>query len=81
MPAPESVKKEIDKLRGEINYHNEKYYRENAPVISDAEYDKLMRRLQELEREYPELVTPTHPPSGWARRRWKNSRNAPTSCP
>ena len=61
MPAPESVRKEIERLREEINYHNIKYYRDDAPVISDAEYDELMRRLIELEKKYPELVTPDSP--------------------
>jgi DNA ligase (NAD+) len=61
MSATESVRKEIEKLREEINYHNIRYYRDDAPEISDAEYDRLMRRLKELEEKYPELVTPDSP--------------------
>ncbi|NNE67892.1 MAG: NAD-dependent DNA ligase LigA [Pyrinomonadaceae bacterium] len=53
--------KEIEKLREEIEHHNELYYQKSDPEISDAEFDALMRRLQELEAENPELVTPDSP--------------------
>ena len=56
-----SVEKEIEKLRDEIRYHEHRYYVLNDPEISDFEFDKLMRRLQELEREHPELATPDSP--------------------
>lgn len=55
------AKKEIEKLREEIEYHNRLYYVNDAPVISDYDYDMLMVRLIKLEEEYPELVTPTSP--------------------
>lgn len=55
------VKKEIEKLRGEIEEHNYRYYVLDSPTISDAEYDRLLRRLQELEAEFPDLVTPDSP--------------------
>jgi DNA ligase (NAD+) len=55
------VKKEIGKLREEINYHNYKYYVENNPVISDYEYDQLLKRLEQLESEHPDLITPDSP--------------------
>jgi len=61
MAAPESVKKEIERLREQINIANIKYYRDDNPEISDAEYDELMRRLKELEKKYPELMTPDSP--------------------
>ena len=61
MAAPESVKKEIAKLREQINHHNQRYYIYDNPEISDAEYDKLMRRLKELESSHPELVTSDSP--------------------
>ena len=51
------AKKEIIKLRDEINLHNYKYYVENNPVISDYEYDKLLKKLEQLESKYPDLVT------------------------
>lgn len=55
------VKKEIEALRAEIMEHNRHYYDEDAPVISDFEYDALMRRLEELEAEHPEFYSPTSP--------------------
>ncbi len=55
------VQKEIDKLRREINYHSRLYYVEDAPVISDYDFDMLMQQLKKLEAEHPELVTPDSP--------------------
>jgi DNA ligase (NAD+) len=52
---------EIETLRGEIRYHNKRYYIDNDPEVSDAEYDRLMRELQELEAAHPELVTSDSP--------------------
>lgn len=57
----EKVKERIEKLRKEIEYHNRKYYTENKPVISDYEFDQLMRKLQELEAQYPQFITPDSP--------------------
>jgi NAD-dependent DNA ligase len=45
-------------LRRDLEYHNYRYYVENDPVISDAEYDRMFRELLELEREHPELKCP-----------------------
>src|SRR3989454_246823 len=56
-----SVEKEIEKLRDEIRYHEHRYYVLNDPEISDFEFDKLMRRLEDLERQHPELATPDSP--------------------
>ncbi|HFD79290.1 MAG TPA: NAD-dependent DNA ligase LigA [Gammaproteobacteria bacterium] len=50
-----------EKLREQIRYHNYRYYVLDDPEIPDAEYDRLMRELQELERAHPELVTPDSP--------------------
>jgi DNA ligase (NAD+) len=55
------AKKAIAKLREEINYHNYKYYIEDSPVISDYEYDMLLKRLESLEAEYPDLITSDSP--------------------
>src|ERR1700719_1544940 len=52
---------EIDKLREQINHHNHLYYVLDNPELTDAEDDALMRRLEELEREHPELLTPDSP--------------------
>jgi|UniRef100_A0A7V3VUC8 DNA ligase (NAD+) len=57
----EQAKKEIERLRKEINYHNYRYYVLNQPVISDYEYDQLYKRLVELEKQFPELITPDSP--------------------
>jgi DNA ligase (NAD+) len=51
------AKKEIKKLRDEINHHNYKYYVKNNPVISDYEFDQLLKKLESLEEKYPDLVT------------------------
>jgi DNA ligase (NAD+) len=48
-------------LREELLEHNERYFLLDDPIISDAEYDALMRELLELERDHPELVTPDSP--------------------
>ncbi len=58
---PKEIIERVKKLREEIDYHNYRYYILNAPVISDAEYDALMRELKELEAKYPELITPDSP--------------------
>ena len=52
---------ELEKLRKEIEYHNYLYYVKDAPIISDAEYDRLFRRLLEIEAQFPDLVTPDSP--------------------
>jgi DNA ligase (NAD+) len=57
----ESVKNRIEALRNKIEYHNYKYYIENSPEISDLEFDKLLKELQDLERQNPELITPESP--------------------
>lgn len=44
-------------LRREIDHHNYRYYALDQPVISDAQYDKLLRELQEIEAQHPELIT------------------------
>ena len=50
------VQEKYTKLRNEIEYHNNLYYNEDKPLISDMEYDALMRELKQLEQEYPELL-------------------------
>ena len=56
-----SIEERIEELRREIHYHNYRYYVLASPVISDAEYDKLMQELRELEAAHPELITPDSP--------------------
>lgn len=55
------IAKEVECLREAIRRHEWLYYVENAPEISDFEFDQLMKRLETLEREHPELVTPDSP--------------------
>jgi DNA ligase (NAD+) len=57
----EQAKKKIEKLRQEINFHNYRYYALDDPVVSDAEYDRLMRDLENLEKDFPDLTTPDSP--------------------
>ena len=58
---PHKLTAEAEKLREQIDRANYRYYILDDPEISDAEYDKLMRRLEALEREHPELATPDSP--------------------
>lgn len=61
MPANKSVQQRIDHLRRNLNHHNELYYQQAKPVISDQEYDALMQELIDLETAHPDLVTPDSP--------------------
>ncbi len=56
-----TVKERIEELRRELNYHNHKYYVENAPEISDYDFDMMMHELQRLEQEHPEFDDPNSP--------------------
>lgn len=56
-----SVKKELERLRREVAYHAKKYYVDDAPEISDYDYDMLYRRLEELEAAHPEFFDPSSP--------------------
>jgi DNA ligase (NAD+) len=51
----------LTELREQIHHHDFRYYVENAPEVSDAEYDALVRELRELEARFPDLVTPDSP--------------------
>ncbi|MFB3879897.1 MAG: NAD-dependent DNA ligase LigA [Armatimonadota bacterium] len=59
--APQSIRRRAEELRQQLNRHNYLYYVLNQPEISDADYDKLFRELQELEEHHPQLVTPDSP--------------------
>ncbi len=59
--ASESVRRGLKSLRDEIDRHNRLYYLDAAPEISDRDYDRLMERLEAIEAEHPELVTPESP--------------------
>lgn len=57
----ESPRKEVERLREQLDRHNYLYYVLDQPEISDAEYDRLLRRLEALEAAHPELRTPDSP--------------------
>lgn len=59
--VPGDVRQEVERLRREIAHHNRRYYELDAPEISDAEYDALFRRLQELEAQYSAVRSPESP--------------------
>ncbi len=59
--SKEEARERIDELKEEIRYHDRKYYVEDDPEISDYEYDMLIEELKELEKRYPDLVTPDSP--------------------
>jgi DNA ligase (NAD+) len=55
------AEQKIEKLRKDITYHEKRYYVDNNPQISDFEFDMLVKELEELEKQFPELVTPESP--------------------
>ena len=57
----ENTLKEIEELREKLNYHSRLYYENDAPEISDYEYDMMFRRLVQLEQEHPQLRSSTSP--------------------
>jgi DNA ligase (NAD+) len=61
VPSNKDPEKKIESLREKIRHHEYLYYVIDNPEISDAEFDKLMRQLKDLEAEHPELITPDSP--------------------
>lgn len=61
MPASPAQKQELESLKEQIRHHNYRYHVLDDPEVPDAEYDRLMRQLQALEKEFPELVTSDSP--------------------
>ncbi|MDU4959986.1 MAG: NAD-dependent DNA ligase LigA [Sporomusaceae bacterium] len=61
MQDQQDNRQQMEALRDLIRYHTRRYYVDDAPEISDAEFDALMRQLQELESRHPELVSPDSP--------------------
>lgn len=59
--SDQDLKQEYERLKEEIRYHRYRYYVENDPVISDYEFDQKMDRLEEIEGQHPEWVTPDSP--------------------
>ena len=61
MPPAKDVEKKIESLRQKIRHHEHLYYVLDNPEISDADFDKLMQQLKDLESQHPSLVTPDSP--------------------
>ena len=61
MTVPKDAKVRASELRAQIEHHNYRYHVLDDPEVSDAQYDRLMRELKEIEVQYPELVTPDSP--------------------
>ncbi|MFD1001276.1 NAD-dependent DNA ligase LigA [Ohtaekwangia kribbensis] len=59
--TPAQALKEIQELTSKINYHNDLYYQKNTTEISDQEFDLLLKKLEHLEKEFPELKQPDSP--------------------
>ncbi len=57
----QSIDTKISQLREEIQRHNNNYYTLDTPTVTDAEYDRLIKSLQALEKEYPQYITPDSP--------------------
>ena len=69
--------KRAAELRRDIEYHNNRYYVQDDPEISDTEYDDLLRELKRWRRPTPSCARRTHPPRGWADGRWSASDRYP----
>lgn len=61
MSIPDDIRHQVQQLRDAIELHNYRYYELDAPILPDAEFDKLFRELEALEQRYPQLVTPDSP--------------------
>jgi DNA ligase (NAD+) len=61
MPPPPEIEARVNELRELVRYHRQRYFQDDEPEISDAEFDELYRELEGLEAEFPELVTPDSP--------------------
>lgn len=59
--TPEQVLREYEQLKDELNQHNHRYYVLDDPSVPDSEYDRLMRRLQEIEQQHPQLLSADSP--------------------
>jgi DNA ligase (NAD+) len=77
---PQRAAAEAARLRAELRKHDRLYYQDAKPVISDSAYDALLRRLRDLETEYPELATadsPTRRVGGAPTKKFPDARHDP----
>ena len=75
----DQAEKRVIELREILWINSRRYYVDNAPTMSDFEYDHLMRELEDLENEYPDLKTPDSLPRKSEVTLTRGSRNIPTS--
>jgi DNA ligase (NAD+) len=71
----------LDELRRQLHYHNHRYYVLDDPEISDAQYDRLLRELEGLESQYPDLITPDSPTQRVGARPLEKFESVPHSVP
>ena len=58
---PQQVAQSYQRLKDDLNQHNHAYYVLDDPSVTDSEYDRLMRELQAIEKDFPQLLTPDSP--------------------
>ena len=75
-----NYREEMKQLRETLNAHGYRYYVLDDPQISDYEYDHMLRRLEDLEREHPEEITPDSPTQRVAARRCRSLHRWSTRC-
>ncbi len=74
----ESVKQQIERLRAEIDRHNHQYYVLNSPEISDYDFDMMLKQLESLEKNIPNMTTRFRPRIGSGRISTRPSSNGNT---
>ena len=80
-PVEEFLSIQAQQLRETIRHHEHQYYVLDAPEVTDAEYDLLVRQLQQMEAEYPELLTPDSPTQRVGGKPREGFRKSPHSSP
>ena len=80
-PASKGIEKKVEARRDEIRHHEYRYYVLDDPEITDAEFDRLMNELKELESKHPELVTPDSPTQRVGGKPREGFTKAPHSSP
>jgi DNA ligase (NAD+) len=76
----DSIEQQLTELRTTLRHHEYLYHVMDAPEVPDAEYDRLMRELRELEAQHPELITPDSPTQRVGASRWALSARSAMKC-
>ena len=66
--TPAQARTELKRLATEIAAHDKRYYQQDAPTVTDAEYDALRQRNAAIEARFPDLIVRIRRRSGWGRR-------------